>query len=75
VTDNNLPWYYKKTSLVVGFLCVGPLVLPLIWIHPKMTTSAKVLWTVVVLVLTYLLVLLSMDSLNKIQQMYKQMTF
>ena len=53
-------WYFQPCNLVISFLCVGPLMLPLIWWHPKMTRARKIALTVVVLVasliLTWLLV-------------------
>lgn len=75
--DNNskLPWYFNQTSLVVGFLCVGPLILPLVWLHPKMKTSTKIVWTLVAAVLTYAMVVVTLDSIKKIQEMYQQVNF
>jgi len=30
-------WYQRPFSIIVAFLCVGPLALPLIWFHPKIS--------------------------------------
>ena len=67
------PWYFKKGSLVIAFLCVGPFMLPMVWAHPQMTSTRKMLWTAVILVATYFLVVVSMDSMKKIMDTYQQM--
>ena len=71
--ESKLPWYFTKGSLITAFLVVGPLALPLVWLHPKMATSRKVVWTVVTLILTYFMVLYTMESLKKIGEYYGQM--
>lgn len=40
-----IPWYFSVTSLVVSFFCVGPFMLPLLWLHPKLSRNAKAAWT------------------------------
>jgi len=36
-------WYYHPVSiLILGFLVVGPLALPLVWLSPQMGRKAKV---------------------------------
>ncbi len=48
-------WYFRKSSLIVSFLVTGPFMLPLIWMHPKMSQSAKIIWTLIVIGLTLFL--------------------
>ena len=49
-------WFYQPFwILVLAFLVLGPFVLPLAWLSPKMTYGAKVGLTVIVLVYTGLL--------------------
>lgn len=48
-------WYFTKKFLITALLMVGPLALPLLWINPKISTSHKILWTVIILGLTYAL--------------------
>ena len=39
-------WYYHPVSIaVLGFVVVGPLALPLVWLSPQMSRPAKVLMT------------------------------
>ena len=68
-----LPWYFRSATIWIAVLSVGPLALPLIWLHPKMTASKKVLWTVVVLVLSYFLAVATMDALKKFEETYRQL--
>ena len=68
-----LPWYFKNTAVVIAVLSVGPLALPLIWLHPKMTASRKVLWSVVILILSYLLYVATMDAMSKFEETYRQL--
>ena len=68
-----VPWYFKNGSLIVAFLCVGPLMLPLVWVNPRMTSTRKIVWTVVIVIATYFLVVATMDSLKKVMETYQQM--
>ena len=66
-----LPWYYKTSTLVIGFLCVGPLMLPLLWLRPNLDRNIKIILTVVMLVVTYGFILLAKQSAQNIQQLYQ----
>ncbi len=68
-----LPWYFKNSSLMIAFAVVGPLALPMIWFHPKMSLGKKILWTAVTVVLTYFMVQISLDSMKKIMEYYRQL--
>lgn len=48
-------WYYQPHWLIIGFLVVGPLILPLVWAHPKLTISRKLIFTVIILAITIVL--------------------
>lgn len=56
------PWYFRTGSLVTIFLCVGPLMLPLIWMRPNRTLASRIFATLIILVLSLLLYLLLMKS-------------
>ena len=68
-----LPWYFRPATIWIAVLSFGPLALPLIWMHPKMTATKKALWTAAVLVLTYFLVLATMDAMKKFDETYQQL--
>ena len=65
------PWYFKKRTLVIALLSVGPLALPLLWFNPKFSATQKVIWTSVTLALTYFMTLYTIDSVNKIMLQLK----
>ncbi|MDD5477708.1 MAG: hypothetical protein PHG87_05905 [Candidatus Omnitrophica bacterium] len=72
--ENKPKWYFKSWSLVISFLCVGPFMLPLVWINPQLNKKAKIIITAVILVLTYLLVIVSLKSLKTISTYYQLST-
>jgi hypothetical protein len=65
-----MPWYFRTSTLVVGFVCVGPFALPLLWWRPKTHWGWKVGWSVVILVLSYYLSLAFMKSVENLQEYY-----
>jgi hypothetical protein len=52
-------------------LCVGPLAIPLFWIHPNWDRRKKIIWTVVILILTWAAWLLMQQSVKSIEDYYK----
>jgi hypothetical protein len=68
-----LPWYFRNSTVIIAVLSFGPLALPLIWLHPKMTGTKKILWTVVVLVSAYFLYLATMDAMKKFETTYQEL--
>ncbi|MFQ3224087.1 MAG: hypothetical protein ACI8Z5_000330 [Lentimonas sp.] len=66
-------WYFKTSSVVIAFLCVGPLALPLIWWHPRWDAKWKVILTAIVLVLTWLLTVASIEAMRTLEQTYTEL--
>ena len=66
-------WYFKTPFVVIAVGAVGPLALPLIWFHPRLTRKHKVLITIAVLILTYLTLLLLKDTLRLVNQLLETM--
>jgi len=65
-------WYFKDQSLVIGFLCVGPFVLPLVWFNPAYSPRKKIVITGIILFLTFGLVLLTKELLTQYLGIYDQ---
>ncbi len=40
--SKKIKWYFSNTIVVMAVLCVGPLALPLIWLHPRYSMLTKV---------------------------------
>lgn len=68
-----IKWYFKTPTLVIAFLCVGPFMLPLVWLHPSYNTKKKVIISTVIAVLSYLMWLVFTFSLKSIFAYYGQM--
>jgi len=66
-------WYFKTYFLVITFLCIGPLVLPLIWLHPTFSRKKKIIITIIVVIISYLLGSLLVNALKSISRYYQLM--
>ncbi len=64
-------WYFKTRSLVISFLCVGPFMLPLIWVNPRFSKRSKVIISAVIIILTYILTMVLVRSLRSISSYYQ----
>lgn len=67
------PWYFKTGTLVVMFLCVGPLMLPAVWTHPKYSKTTKIVITVLIGIFSYGLWLLTVRSWETLMQYYNML--
>jgi len=63
-------WYFKASVLVIAFLCVGPFALPLVWFNPRFSKKAKIIISVIVIILSYYLGSLLFNSLKSIARYY-----
>lgn len=64
-------WYQKTSTLIVGFLFVGPFIIPLIWVNPRFSTTKKVVLTAVFILITVVLTKLLVNSLSFLYQYYQ----
>ena len=65
-------WYFKNSFVVTAFVVAGALALPLVWFHPRYSRKAKILTTVVSLVISYFVTLVMMRSVQSILEYYRQ---
>lgn len=68
------PWFFKPSTVIMAFLFVGPLALPLVWFHPRVSKNSKIIITVIVLIATYFLATLFMNSFNNIMKYYQTLS-
>lgn len=66
-------WYYRPWIIVLAVICVGPLALPLIWFKPKTSVVWKVLWTFVMVGLTYWATIGALESYKNIKAQYDEL--
>lgn len=78
--SEELPRHFRTQFLVTAFCFVGPLALPLIWLHPKATQTTKIVVTAVVVLLTlgaiallWVLAKLAIASFGELQTYYGQL--
>ena len=64
-------WYLKTSSLIVGFLCFGPFIIPLIWFNPRYSNRKKFVLTVVFIVITVFVFQALKSSLNSVSEYYQ----
>lgn len=64
-------WYFKISTIIIVFLCFGPLALPLVWFNPRFSRNAKIIISIIVVVLSYYLGLLVADSTKSIIRYYR----
>lgn len=64
------PWYFSTSWIVIGFLCVGPLILPLLWFNPRFNKTTKAMITLVILVVTWVLARAVAASLVHLKEYY-----
>jgi len=67
------PWYFRTSWLVAGFLCVGPFALPLLWFNPAHSRQKKVVISIIVVVLTYVLGMLVGNAVRSIYDSYEML--
>ncbi len=65
-------WYFRKIYLIIILGCIGPLGLPLIWWHPKLSRAWKISLTIVILLITWLSVVASIESVKILQDSYSE---
>jgi len=66
-----IPWYFRKSFIIIAVCTVGPLALPLIWWRPRTHLAWKIGLTIVILVLTWILFRATMASYRTIIEYYK----
>ena len=64
-------WFFRKSTLIVTFLLVGPFVLPLVWGNPTFSRRKKVLLTVVIVLVTVVLLGLTAQALLELKKYYQ----
>ena len=65
------PWYCNPGSIFIGFCVVGPFVLPLVWVNPRYSNVTKIVLTVIIAVLSWVLGMLIAPLGKSIFDYYK----
>ncbi len=65
-------WYFKTSTLITAFLCIGPFALPLMWLNPRFSQKAKIITTIIVIIVSYYLAAALINSVKPIIKNYQQ---
>ena len=65
-------WYFKTSTLIIAFLCIGPLALPLFWFNPRFNNRIKIFVSVIVLIASYFLGIAFINSVGSLTKYYQQ---
>jgi hypothetical protein len=68
---DSLPWYFRTSTLIMAFCCVGPLMLPLLWWRPRLTRPWKIGLTLAILLISWLFYLITLKSVQGLQEYYQ----
>jgi predicted nucleic acid-binding Zn ribbon protein len=71
---NKPKWYFKTTTLIIAFLCLGPLsplLLPLIWFNPHYNKALKIILSIACIILSYYLGKMFFDSIQTLRELYR----
>lgn len=71
VEEEQTPWYFRKSFIIIAVCSVGPLALPLIWWRPHTSLAWKIGLTAGILVLSWILFQTSLESIRTIEAYYK----
>jgi uncharacterized membrane protein YvbJ len=66
-------WYHKTPAVVISVLCIGPFALPLIWFNPNYNMVSKVLWTIIVIAVTVVLCVGSVEMYGQLLKSIEQL--
>jgi hypothetical protein len=65
--QKELRWYFRTIFIVIAFCIVGPLVLPLIWWHPRISSEWKIALSIGILAFSCFLFDSTMDAIHSIR--------
>jgi len=66
--EQHLPWYLRKTFIVIAISFVGPLALPLIWLRPQTTLAWKIGLSIGICLLSWFLYQGTMQAIQSLQE-------
>jgi len=65
-------WYLKLSTLIIAFICAGPLALPLLWLNPRISQKIKIIASAGIIILSCALGIVLFGSINSIIRYYEQ---
>ena len=65
--------YFKTGFIIMTILVIGPFGLPLVWFNPKYSRNIKILITLAVAAITYVMSVALVGSINSLNNYYQQL--
>ena len=69
--EKKIKWYFRKSFIIIAACCVGPLALPLIWLRPETSRAWKIVLTLTILALSWILFQFMMESIRNLREYYR----
>lgn len=66
-------WYFQPVGMIILFIAVGPFALPVVWINPDLNKNQKLLISIVVICVFWVLGTMAASGLQKIMSHYQLM--
>lgn len=63
-------WYFSTSTLVIGFMFIGPFILPAVWINPQYSKQKKIVITIIVTVISVILFYYGVKAMGVLNQYY-----
>jgi hypothetical protein len=68
--EKHKKWYFKTSSLIIAFVCLGPFALPMLWFNPAYSIKKKVIISAIIIILSYFLTVQLINSIKSLTTYY-----
>ncbi|MFH1478725.1 MAG: zinc ribbon domain-containing protein [Candidatus Omnitrophota bacterium] len=68
-------WYFRTSTLILAFLCVGPLAMPLAWFNPGLSIKRKAIITIIIILISYWSWVAFIDAFDSLREYYKAIVY
>ena len=73
-TQKKAPWYFNGVALWISFICFIPISIswsvPVVWLHPTRSRNNKIIVTVIMVIMTFVVAQLIKVSVQSLSQYY-----
>ena len=66
-------WYFSTVGMIILFFAVGPLALPIVWINPDLNKNQKLIISLIVLGVSFIIGTVVANSLKNLVSYYQLM--
>lgn len=73
MTEKKMKWYFSVFFIALAVGSVGPLALPLIWWRPKTSRTLKIVFTIIILIISWFLFKFTLKSIETFDEVSKML--